>query len=636
MGRHSARGFDRDTTLNGFTIFSPRASSKARWVFLSLFLTGGCDHLSPALRETPPPEIGPRMAQSVLLTFDPPIRNSKAPYRDRCNVPRDLSIGASLEPLLVEAASRNFQAVSVRGGTVASPTHDADIVLSIPRSNLKVEPTDATGLSPVVLTIEGSLTVKDFAGKELGRRALSFHHKASLRPESSTEPCDYRNIDDIMREAGAAIADDAIRAARALIAGTVDSAPMRKSSASVVTTPRPAVPTESAGSGLTFNAALRDENSNLVFEAGEHIRVRIDLHNGSDREVRRISVSLTGTASLVSQFAPSAQTIDRLQPGQSRSIEFLALIPKPVHAQKAELVIRVSGPDIDPPAPQTLSLSIQPTAVRVEDVDQVPAAAEDFRRPHTYLLAIGIGSYRDQQSSMRKYGASDAEMVATYFRSLGGIPASNVRLLQDWKAGRADIDEALLDWLPAHANRDAVVLVYFAGAATVSATGDVFLTPYDGETTSISRAYPLRDLEAGLTRLRAKHIVVFFDASLAATEPVSPGKPLVPKWAPLGNGILHVTSTGGLESSPEDDKHRHGLFTYFLLRGMRGEADTNRDGEVTLAETGSYLSQKVLWASRNRYGTEQRPLISPPLKPGDPTGSLVLSKPASVRATESP
>ncbi len=580
--------------------------------------------------------MGPRMTHSVLLTFDPPIRDSKVPYKDECDVLRELPIGATLEPLLVEAASRNFQAVSVRGNNEAPPVHDAEIILSFPRTALKTGKKGQDQQTPADLMIEGFLTVKNSSGKELGRRAVSIHHKRSMSLESGEEPCGYRDIDGFLREAGVAVATDTIRSARAYLTPADEGTPKRPPSASVASPSRPAIPTDSARSALTFKAALLDENSNLIFEAGERVRVRVDLHNGGDREVRKISVGLTGTASLVSQFGSSTQTIDRLQPGQSRSIEFLGSLPKTTHAQKAELHIAVTEAGAEPPAPQTLSLSIQPTAVRLEDVDQIPAAAGDFQRPHTYFLAIGLGSYRDQQNSMRKYGASDAEMVATYFRSLGGVPAANVRLLQDWKAGRAEIDEAVLDWLPAHVNKDAVVLLYFAGVATVSATGDVFLVPYDGETTSASRAYPLRDLEAGLSRLRAKHVVAFFDVSLSPLEYEAQGKTLVPKWAPSGHAILHVASTGGLGPSHEDEKHRHGLFTYYLLRGLRGEADTNRDGEVTLAETGSYLSQKVPWASKSQHGTEQRPLISPPLKHGDSTGSLVLSKPASVRATETP
>ena len=76
--------------------------------------------------------------------------------------------------------------------------------------------------------------------------------------------------------------------------------------------------------------------------------------------------------------------------------------------------------------------------------------AVGYRRPHTYLVSIGIGSYRDQQLSIRKYAAADAELLTNYLQSLGGLPSSNVRLLQDWKALRPDIDEALLDWLPGH------------------------------------------------------------------------------------------------------------------------------------------------------------------------------------------
>ncbi len=68
-------------------------------------------------------------------------------------------------------------------------------------------------------------------------------------------------------------------------------------------------------------------------------------------------------------------------------------------------------------------------------------------------------------------------MVSNYVQTLGGVPAANVRLLQDWKASRSDIDEALLDWLPPHLTKDAVVIVYFAGQTMVPHTGEVLWFP---------------------------------------------------------------------------------------------------------------------------------------------------------------
>jgi uncharacterized caspase-like protein len=46
----------------------------------------------------------------------------------------------------------------------------------------------------------------------------------------------------------------------------------------------------------------------------------------------------------------------------------------------------------------------------------------------------------------------------------------------------------------------------------------------------------------------------------------------------------------GAGASVESEKLRHGLFTYHLVRGLRGEADENLNGEVTLGELAAYLS----------------------------------------------
>jgi uncharacterized caspase-like protein len=84
----------------------------------------------------------------------------------------------------------------------------------------------------------------------------------------------------------------------------------------------------------------------------------------------------------------------------------------------------------------------------------------------------------------------------------------------------------------------------------------------------------------------------------------------------------------------EDDQHRHGLFTYYLLRALRGEADTNRDGDVTLGETVTYLSQKVRWASKTHMNQEQRPFAVPAIDPTNLSAALRLTKLTSIQGTE--
>lgn len=79
---------------------------------------------------------------------------------------------------------------------------------------------------------------------------------------------------------------------------------------------------------------------------------------------------------------------------------------------------------------------------------------------------------------------------------------------------------------------------------------------------------------------------------------------------------------------------RHGLFTYYLLRGLKGEADANLDGEVTLGELAAFLGQAVPAAARSNFRQEQRPLIFPPIDPASKLASLTLTKPAAVAGSD--
>ena len=598
-------------------------------VLLCLLITvgglWGCEKLTSAFHRTPLPDMGPRLANSVKLTFAPSFTNLKMQYIDGCNSPHELNVGEEVESIMIDAASQNFAAVTVTGGIAAQFQPDKEIVVTLQRSGLKLWADNVYDRVPADLTLETLLTFKDAAGKELGQQTVSIAHNQRLILEPAPRRCDYGNIGEFVHDAGIALSTQFIRAARTqLAASPVSPVP------STATIPAKGIP-----SALSFKATVLDENGNLVLEGGERIRVRIDLVNGGEQELQGVTAALTGTASLLAQFPATTLAVGRLQQGQSRSIEFVATVPQAVQQQTAEIHVAVSdsGTRTQPPT-QTLALSIQPTGIKADDVDQIPALAAGFRQPHTYLISIGIGSYRDQQVPSRKFASLDAEMVSSYFQSLGGLPASNVHLLQDWKAIRSDIDEALLDWLPPHMNKDAVVIVYFAGLASVSSTGETFLVPYDGTATTTSRSYPLKDLGAALSRLRAKQTVFLFDGIVSRLGPSSRTKTALPQWNPTGSSTLHVIGTSGIGRGLEDDQHRHGLFTYYLLRALRGEADTNRDGDVTLGETVTYLSQKVRWASKTHMNQEQRPFAVPAIRPTDPSAALILTKPAAIQSTE--
>jgi hypothetical protein len=100
------------------------------------------------------------------------------------------------------------------------------------------------------------------------------------------------------------------------------------------------------------------------------------------------------------------------------------------------------------------------------------------------------------------------------------VPPSNIPLLQDFKAGRADLDEVLSNWPPLHTAEQAVVLVYCSGQARVAPSGDILLVPHD-DRTATAHLYPLKNMESALAKLKTKQILFIFD-SLVTQPPPKP------------------------------------------------------------------------------------------------------------------
>ena len=59
-----------------------------------------------------------------------------------------------------------------------------------------------------------------------------------------------------------------------------------------------------------------------------------------------------------------------------------------------------------------------------------------------------------------------------------------------------------------------------------------------------------------------------------------------PNFYVLSSSTANQISTSGRE-------FRHGTFSYFLMRGLEGDADSNKDGDITFQEIQTYLFENV-------------------------------------------
>jgi len=71
--------------------------------------------------------------------------------------------------------------------------------------------------------------------------------------------------------------------------------------------------------------------------------------------------------------------------------------------------------------------------------------------------------------------------------------------------------------------------------------------------------------------------------------------------------VITASQADQISSSSPDLKH--GIFSYYLMRGMEGDADANRDGRITAGEMQAYLLEQVTRQAGMQNRVQQPQLI---------------------------
>lgn len=233
-------------------------------------------------------------------------------------------------------------------------------------------------------------------------------------------------------------------------------------------------------------------------------------------------------------------------------------------------------------------------------------------RAHDLAIIVGIRSYETLPAV--PYADADAEAVAEQFREFGFSTAA-IKILIDSDATFTDLTAALEGWLPRVVRPDSRVYIYFSGHGAPSVgDGAAYLVPRDGDPEYLkSTAVPLNKLIAGLGKLRIAHAYVLLDSCFSGTgsrSVIAKGlRPLVVVKKPaVSDKVSILAAAAGDQAAGSSDSHRHGLFTFHLLAGIRGAADANTDGRVTLREIHEYLFRRVKDEARTA-NREQMPVL---------------------------
>lgn len=266
-----------------------------------------------------------------------------------------------------------------------------------------------------------------------------------------------------------------------------------------------------------------------------------------------------------------------------------------------------------PPAKEKLAVA---TAEFIADVDRIPRVAAEVKK-NSYAVVVGIETYRDVPQA--EFTVRDAKIMKEYLIRVMGFPEENIVSLLNERATKGDIEGYISAWLKNNVERDSTVFIYYAGhGAPNPVTGEAFIIPYDGnpafpEATGI----PLKKFYEMLAGLQVKNTIVVMDSCFSGgggrSVMAEGGRPMaisVENPVLANKNIVVMTAATGAEISSSYPEKRHGLFTYFFLKGLQGEADFNGDKTVSLGELYNYVAPQVKKIARER-NMEQTPVLLP-------------------------
>jgi len=162
------------------------------------------------------------------------------------------------------------------------------------------------------------------------------------------------------------------------------------------------------------------------------------------------------------------------------------------------------------------------------------------------------------------------------------------------------------------------VFIYYSGhGAPDIDTKKAYLLPIDCDPSDIAlTGYSLNVFYNNLSKLPAKSITVVIDACFSGGSArgmlIKGASPIYievknPIQTMKNAVILSSTARGQISSWYEEKKHS--LFTYFFLKGLKGEADKDKNGNITIGEIKEYLTKNVPYMARRLHGREQTPII---------------------------
>ncbi|MCI4668869.1 MAG: caspase family protein, partial [Bacteroidia bacterium] len=333
-----------------------------------------------------------------------------------------------------------------------------------------------------------------------------------------------------------------------------------------------------------------------------------------------------------------------IRPGESRIVDFEFFTSRKYELESVELQALIKNSDRTYSQKQTFIVKVNQELERndrvvirnddspknpdipkgvelVSDVD-VNLPRTGNKNPNAIAVVIGNRDYNNRDVPSVDYALNDALAMKKYLVESYGFDPNNILYLEnatqaDFNGifGTKDDHKARLFNL-VRPNVSDVFVFYSGHGAPDLESEEAFFVPVDCDPSLVRfNGYAINTFYENLAKIPYKSITVVIDACFSgasAKGTLIPRASLVrvkskPSTILTDPKAAVFTSATGTQIASWYPEQSHGLFTYYFLKGIQGEANKNRDRVLTVSEMKAYIDNEVPYQARRMNNRVQTP-----------------------------
>lgn len=548
----------------------------------------------------------PTLPVSVVYAFDSSVTEATLEV-NACGLPYTIQSGELIPQAFMQAGHERFQSVTAYAGTgkAVQASHAADVTVQIQLVTQSIQ--SATSMADeenaiAFVDLQLHAAYLDANGNELARQPLNYNEQVSIWTPALTGQsvsCTTGRYDDLIVSAALQLAGQMASIVPELLNQPVPQ--QRTAQAVTARQPRAAGARQSQLSEpvrptLKFRTMLKDENNNLLLDAGEVISLHVEITNTGQTLLDGVTIDLKGTPAVVKAFTaitPIPLSVGSCQPGETKTIEIRGKMPLTVPTQHGELTVSVNPGDGSVIGSHRILATLQPGSGhstpradvgRVPPVPGLKKAGTAGEKTNYLAVLIGMDQYRDTWPGAYRTRRGQVAALTQTLQTTGTFTDQTIRILEGPRATRTNIEQTLLTWSQRRLGQDGVLIFYFSGQAlNHPETGEVYLVPFEGSPNApAARLISLRALQGILAKLDNRLTLLILDAPVTPVR-VTGGtgfdKAVPTQWAipPSDHDGPHVIQIRKIRRRATADRSD-------VLAGLFGRADADDNGTTTVGE----------------------------------------------------